>query len=190
MKYESDLQKVITNLINDIKVDLSPTELSRVAAEQLLGDIVRRIHNQGENADGSPIAAQYSTKPMYISIEGLIRQTNGKGKSMSPRGKNGDKPFKNGKARKSVYFDTGYEGFKSEQTGNTKVNLTLTGQLQNDLLISPIKKDFGLSFSDYGLDLYPQLESHFGAVIWFPTKGEKNRMIEAINWYIDNKLKL
>lgn len=182
------MSQVIGSIVNDLQTELSGSVISRVAAEQLLGDIVLRIHNEGKDASDNPIALNYSSDPIYISLENFVRQTNGKGKKLTPRGKKNSGPFKNGKQRKSSYFKDGYEGFKKEQTGNTKVNLVLTGQLQNDLLISKDGQNFGLSFGDYGLDLYKGLENHYKIVIWYPTKEEQDRMVIAIEDYIQKKI--
>jgi len=183
------MNKVINDLIKDIKATAKPSIISIVAAEQLLGDMVYRIHNEGKNASGGQIAATYSTEPIYVSLTGFIRQTNGKGKKVRGRGKYSDSPtFKNGKPRKSRYFNLGYKEFQQEQTGNTDVNLVLTGQLQNDLAIARTGSDWGLSFGDYGLEIYKGLENHYNAIIWFPTKEERENMIVAIEDYIAKKI--
>lgn len=184
------MNRVVGKLIKDLNIATDPKEVSRVATQQLLGDIVRRIHFQGLDAKGNEIAPEgYSTDPMYVSIAGFVRQTSGKGKKLTPRGKNSNATeFKSGKKRKSRYFEGGYKEFQQEQTGNTKVNFVLTGQLQRDLLMSEAGKNFGLSYSKYGLDIYQGMENKFGVVIWFPTKEEHQRMINAVLDYVNKTL--
>ena len=184
------MNKVINGLIKDIKTTLTPSEVSRIAAEQLLGDITHRIHNEGKSSSNTKISNSYSSDPIYVSITGFVRKTNGKGKKVGkPRGKNSEDPkFKNGKQRKSRYFPDGYKGFQQEQTGNTQVNLVLTGALQQDLQVGGKSNNFGLTFGDYGLDIYKKLENKYSVEIWFPTSEEKDRMILAVSDYINKTL--
>ena len=182
MDYESNISAVINDLTKEFKTDTNATVLSRVAAEQLLGDIVHRIHNEGKNASGGQIAGNYSTKPIYVSLTAFVRQGSPKGKTSNSA------TLKNGKPRKSSYFQDGYKGFKQNQTGNTNVNLVLTGQLQNDLLIGRSGENFGLSFGSYGLELSKNLEAHYSAIIWFPTDKEYKNMTIAINEYLNKNL--
>ena len=179
MLYESNMSRVISELIADVHKSTDPSTISRVASQQLLGDIVRRIHNQGLDSNNKKIAGSYNTKPMYVSLKMMVRKRPG-------RGKNSNKSeFKNKKKRRSRYYKDGYKGFKLDQTGNSTVNLVLTGQLQNDLKMSAAgKKAFGLSFSNYGLDIYKAMEDHYKVTIWYPTKKEYDRMVKAVEDYI------
>ena len=203
--YESNVQKVIRDLIVDIKKTTNPTAISRVGAEMLIGDMINRIHQRGESAKGGAIGS-YSTEPIYVSLTAFVRKKGkvGKGhklnngsrpaiktqRTLQPKGKNGDTKFKNGKTHKSRYFDDGYSEYHDEMGNGTKVNLTLTGQLANDLWVVPAGKDFGLGFSpDYGMKIYPGLENHFNVTIWMASEKEKERVMVAVQEYIDKKLK-
>ena len=191
---------MLDDLIGDIKTTVDPQKLSRVGANQLIGDMINRIHQQGKAASGNLIG-NYSTDPMYVSVSAFVRKKGKVGKSDTGRPIKGQRTlrakgkfddgdtFKNGKKRKSRYFERGYLEFHNEMGNGTKVNLTLSGQLSNDLQVTPNKKQFGLGFSDYGMDIYPGLENHFNVVIWMPTKNEADRVELAISEYIKRNLK-
>lgn len=199
-EYQSNIQTEIRDIIFDLEGATNIDEISRVGAEQLIGDMIRRIHYEGKAANGGAIG-QYSQKPIYVSVSAFVRKKGKVGKSehgkpikgqrtLKPKGKfnNGDK-FKNGKTRKSRYFEDGYLEYHDEMGNGSKVNLTLTGNLSNDLKIGKAGKTFGLGFSEYGMKIYPGLENHFSVIIWMATKEEKDRVIEAIGEYVVKKLK-
>jgi len=139
---------------------------------------------------------------MYVSVSAFVRKKGKVGKSstgkpikgqrtLAPKGKYNDgAKFKNGKPRKSRYFEDGYVEYHDEMGEGSKVNLTLTRQLQNDLLVSPAGKNFGLSFSEYGMKIYPGLENHFSVVIWMASEKEKTSVVRAIEDWIDEQLKI
>ena len=188
-EYKSNMNVVIKELIQDLRIDSA--QISLVAAQQLLGDMIYRIHQEGKAASGQIIASSYSTNPMYVSLNMFVRQSGKPAgskamKRLRGRGKNSTSPtFKNGSKRRSRYFPQGYKEFKQEQTGKTKVNLSLSGGLQHDLMLRKAdSKSFGLSFSNYGLDIYKGLENHYNVIIWFPTKEEQKRMSNAVEEFI------
>lgn len=199
MEYKSNIGSIVQDLIVDLDTTLDKRVLSRVGANQLIGDMVRRIHFDGKDASDNAIG-EYSTEPIYVSLDafvrkkGKVRTKNKNGKTGSqrtlrPRGKNSNDPdFENGKRRKSRYFERGYLEYHDEMGNGNKVNLTLTGQLSNDLQVAPKGKNFGLGFSDYGMGIYPGLEGHFKVVIWSPTENEKDRILTAIEEYISKNL--
>lgn len=198
-EYQSNVQSVMRDLIVDVKTTLNPRTISRVGSEQLIGDLIRRIHQQGLDAGGGTIG-QYSSKPMYVSLTTFVRKKGKVGKSehgkpikgqrtLKAKGKNSDSTkFKNGKLRKSRYFPDGYMEYHDEMGNGRNVNLTLTGQLSNDLKVSNIGNNFGLGFSDYGMEIYKGLENHFSVIIWMATKDEEDRVIVALEEYIDKNL--
>ena len=198
--YKSNMGDVIRNLTIDLKTTTDPNKLSRVGAEQLIGDMIRRIHYEGLSGNGGLIG-NYSTEPIYVSLNAFVRKKGkvvksatgkpiGGGKILRGKGKNSESDvFDNGKKRKSRYFEQGYLEYHDEMGNGTKVNLTLTGQLSNDLQVAPAGKYFGLGFSQYGMRIYPGLENHFNVFIWIPTNDEKDRVMVALEDYIERNLK-
>lgn len=92
------------------------------AANEFLATIKNRISQEGRNSQGAPIG-QYSTKPGYFGTAAFIRRS-----SFSPRGKTGEKVFKNGRPHKTEYIPTGYKGLREKQGRRTEVmNMSYSG---------------------------------------------------------------
>lgn len=205
MEYKSNTQAIVHDLIKNIESKVSPSKLSRVGSEQLIGDMIRRIHIDGLDASGSSIG-EYSTKSMYVSLTAFVRQKGkvGKGhqlkngtrppikgqRTLNARGKNSNSPkFKNGNPRKSRYFEEGYKEYHDEMGNGTEVNLTLTGNLANDFEMGKFNEQvFGLGFTSYGMKIYPGLETHFQTLIWSATKDEEQRVLNAVEDFIFKNL--
>jgi len=173
--YSSNTAKVV-NLVNDkLRSVKDVRKLLAIATEQLAGDLVIRVHEDGLDADGGKIG-NYSTDDMYVSINylsselrvsGTPKKGNKSPKSLTAKGKgSSSSKFKNGKDRKSRYFDGGYKEFKREIYGDSDVTLTLTGALAGDLSFQYDKASdfYVIGYSQYGADLHKQLEKHFGKV--------------------------
>lgn len=143
-----------------------------------------RIHKQGKASDGSAIG-EYSTKPLYVSISHP-------GKSFGdPTGKTGKSVFssgeKKGQQHTSKYFDGGYEEFKTEIGRNKigSVNLSLSGQLNNQLAVTATASGFGLGWpNDEMLNRANALEAKYGKRIWALSPEEKNMCNEIAGAYI------
>jgi hypothetical protein len=173
--YKSNTQKIV-NLVNDkLRSVKDVKKLLAIAAEQLAGDLIIRVHEDGLDAEGSKIGT-YSSKEMYVSINylsdelrvtGQPKKGNKTGKALTGKGKASSNPkFKNGKSRKSRYFGGGYKEFKNEIYGDSDVTLTLTGSLAGDLSFQYDKgsDSYVIGYSEYGSELYKKLEEHFGKV--------------------------
>lgn len=112
----------------------------------LKGDIIQRVHLEGLANDGTPIG-QYSTTPIYVSIEGARAKYGSQipTSKLAPRGVKvkGKKALvrlvnEDGEQvkveRKSMYFPEGYKGFRSFMgRAVDKVNLKLTGQMSGSV---------------------------------------------------------
>ena len=198
--YSSNMESVVQSINLKVGKLKDSKRLLGIVAEQLTGDLIIRIHEDGKDADGGKIGS-YSTKEMYVSLNYLsneLRQTGGvgknKGKRLTAKGKfSSDAKFKNGKARKSRFFEGGYKEFKSEIFGDSNVTLTLTGSLQGDLSFEYDKASGGytIGYSNYGGELYKHLEEHFGKVgrIFIASDDEINEAIlgakEMVNHIIN-----
>ena len=160
----------------------------RVAAEKALQSVKQRIHADGLAADGSDIGA-YSTKPIYIST------VTGTGKGLpagrqglaQPMGKSGKQAFisgkKKGQPHTSQYFAGGYSQFKTATGLNQagKVNLTLTGELCNELTVLPDTTGTGYALGWLDEQLQQRalaLEAKYGKQIWALSEQERSEAIE------------
>lgn len=84
-----------------------------------------RVFNKGENSDGESIGT-YSDKQGYFSKNEFIRKA-----AFKPIGKTNKGNFKNGKQRKSMFLQGGYNEFRDIQGRETpKVNLKFSGSME------------------------------------------------------------
>jgi len=58
-EYKSNIQTEVQSIIVDLKKVSNPTAISRVGANRLIIDMIRRIHTEGKSANGGAIG-QYS----------------------------------------------------------------------------------------------------------------------------------
>lgn len=97
-----------------------------IASQDTHTMMVERIFEQGKNAQNGSIGQYNDSKPIYVNPDRSP-------KKFRPRGKNSGKgTFKNGKSRKSKYFNSYKDFRKSIGRPTGKVNLVLSGSLQSD----------------------------------------------------------
>ena len=160
----------------------SADEAKIAALNGLEASLKTRIFTDGRDSGGGSIG-NYSTKPMYVSIAGAQARYGSQIKSsaLTAVGKNGDTEFKNGKKRRSQYFSDGYAGFRA-QVGrqNQKVDLNLTGNLQDSLAGGVTDKGLALAFINAeGATLSEHLERRYGEV-FTPTDDEVEEVLNTI----------
>jgi hypothetical protein len=112
----------------EIKANDTPLRLASYGA---VAQISKRVFTDGGNADGGAIGQYNSTKPIYLNP----KKSFGGSKLGTPRGKNGDTKFKDGRSHVTVYLDS-YKDYKSilgKPSGGAYVNLELSGDLKSDL---------------------------------------------------------
>lgn len=162
------LEALKNKLINPQAIDTAV----RIAATTALAEIKTRVFERGEASDDADIGV-YSRKPLYVSLSESPRK-------FVPRGKNSDSPkLKNGKQRKSGYFKGGYDEFKTVVGRNIgKVNLSLSGQLNNQMTIIATSKGYGIGWNntETRAKYFPK---KYKKEIWLPTKTELE-LIKAV----------
>jgi hypothetical protein len=135
-------------------------------------DIKRRIFLDGLDANGTKIGS-YSTDPIYVGVEAAKKRYGSQipTSKLKGKGKGGKGKFKNGKTRKSQYFERGYAGFREFMGRDIgTVNLDLTSNLQNSILTGTSGNVGTISFISGNLKtgdvsgetLAGYLEEHFG----------------------------
>lgn len=153
-----------------------------LAINQLEADYKTRIFSDGRNSSGASIGA-YSTKPTYVSIAGAQARYGSqiKTSALTPKGKNGSGKFKNGNTKKSQYFDDGYSGFRAQVGRQTsKVDLNLTGNLQNQIVSGVSERGVALGYLDnQAQGLASDLESKYGRV-FEPTDDEVEASFDVL----------
>lgn len=111
----------------EIKANDTPLRLASYGA---VAQISKRVFTDGGNADGGAIGQYNSTDPIYLNP----KKSFGGSKLGTPRGKNGDTKFKDGRSHVTVYLDS-YKDYKSilgKPSGGGYVNLELSGDLKSD----------------------------------------------------------
>jgi len=168
----SNLQTVFNTVSDKVNSLSSSPEITQSAAENVVDLVRQRIHVDGLDADGDAIG---SYTPCYMRVrtgafkrDGLpYKSKKNKGKSMPiglfTKGKN------KGQARPQYGLGT-----------DTKVILTLTGGMRDDLSVQPSGAGFGIGFSstDYsGRAVW--LEEKYSKTIFALTPSEKSTAIAA-----------
>lgn len=158
----------------------------RTTAETIRGEVVKRIHERGEAGDNSQIGT-YSTKPMYANPATLPGQTI----KIAAEGKTGKTVFDTtGAPHLTKYFASGYKELR-EAIGKSsdKVNLNLSGNLQNELVTIPTAKGYGLGWLDEKKYWRAQrLEAKYGKRIWALTTTEKKQLLDTIAYEFNHAI--
>lgn len=186
MKLRTNIHQVIDPIVQKLQSPVPYDKVLRIVATSMLGEIKVRIHQKGIASDGSDIG-KYSTKPAYFPpVSGLPK--------FDAQGKTGKKVFasgeKKGQAHKTRYFETGYSGLRGA-TGRqvSKVDLSLTGQLDKQFTIIPTEKGYGLGWPDAEKLIRAKgLEKHYGKEIWNLTADEREKAILIANEEINNAI--
>jgi len=69
-EYSSNVRQIVTIVNNKLRSLKDTKRLLGIATEQLAGDLIIRVHENGKDADGQAIG-NYSTKETYVSINYL-----------------------------------------------------------------------------------------------------------------------
>jgi hypothetical protein len=207
IKVKTNMRDVVISLNGKISSFLPGAEnydgLLRTVATTMIGVVKTRIHEEGKAADNTSIGV-YSTRPLYVSLSASPLK-------FTARGKNSDATFKvkkssltskkvssekvgvlkNGKIRKSGYFEQGYKQFKTEIGRNElgTVNLSLTGQLNAQLTVQPTSRGYGYGWPDEEkLKRAKALERKYKKKVWALTEDETQTVIQISENYVKNAL--
>ena len=168
----SNLQSVFNNLANKVNNLSTSPEIIQSAAEGVLEDVRKRIHADGQDAEGGAIG---NYTPGYMCVRtGVFKRDGLTYKS----GKNKGQPVTTG-----VFTKGRDKGQTRPQYGlgnDTKITLTLTGGMRDDLSVQPSGNGFGIGFSstDYsGRAVW--LEEKYSKTIYALTENEKATAIAA-----------
>lgn len=165
----TNLNEIFGNIRGKLTHEVFDTAV-RTVATTMLGEIRTRIHEQGKAADGGDIG-QYSRTPMYVSANANPGKSFGR-----PIGKTGKSKFANGQDHKSRYFPGGYNEYKTAIGRNQlgRVNLSLSGQLNNQLNVVSTQRGYGLAWADKEkFERAGHLEKKYGKKIWSLTEDER-----------------
>lgn len=172
----TNLNQIAAEILAEIEPEKQLNAI-RVGALSMLALVRSRIHQDGLASDGNKIG-DYSTSPIYISASA------NPGRSFAPNtGKTGRDRFADGRPHKSKYFSGGYSQFKTEIGRNElgSVNLSLSGQLDNQLQLIETNSGYGYGWQDTEkLERAEALESKYSKEIWMLTDSEIDQYADII----------
>jgi len=159
----------------------------RLASYGSVAEVSLRVFTKGGNADGGQIGQYNSTDPIYVNPKKAF----GGSKLGTPRGKNGDTTFKNGKPHATVYLDSykDYKAILGKPSGGGFVNLELSGDLKSDFENGKVPTPTQLGPHEYAvqlkrnvnIDKVAGLESRYGKIFAL-TNQEVENFIEDIKF--------
>ena len=160
----------------------------RLASYGSVAEVSERIFTNGGDAEGGQIGQYNNDKPIYINPKKAF----GGSKLGTPRGKNGDTTFKNGKPHATVYLDS-YKDYKSilgKPSSGAFVNLELSGDLKSDFENGTVPTPTQLGPHEYAVRLKRNininkvagLEEHYRKKIFALTDREVENFIEDIKF--------
>lgn len=170
-EYIQKLQNLSSSAINDAR-----EEVYIRGGNFLLANIKNRIQREGKDSTGS-VMPGYSTKPSYFNRDQFVRKS-----SFSPKGKSGEKTFKTGRERRSMYLENGYKELREIQGRQTqKRDLTYSGDLMLSYVLGTIENGIVLGFNQEKQSKKRKgLEDKNGGGIFYGTSEE----IKEFNAYI------
>jgi hypothetical protein len=140
----------------------------------------KRIHQEGKASDGSQIGT-YS--PGYMKV----RTGNYGNSSRVSRGQNKGKPKNAG-----VYVRGAKKGIprlKYNRTGDTMVILSLTRQMENDMMVIPVDNGYGVGYNNpLNFQKAGWAEETYSKKIFSPTLEERTKVLDIAQQAIDNAL--
>lgn len=177
----------------------------RTVATSALGAVKTRIHEQGKAADGSDIGQYNATNPLYVNPDNspVKFQPAGKKEAVYSIGahKQSGKAIRttltgnvstkkevktsikgNNHERKTKYFAS-YKDFRSEiHRPVDKVNLSLTGQQNNQFVVIATEDGYGLGWNNSEMPKRARgQEVKYGKPIYALTEDEQKKVTEVAN---------
>jgi hypothetical protein len=175
----------LSDLANRLK-SLNTDIMLREVAEEVKDRIIKRVHQQGLDADGTPIGTY--TKG-YMKV-----RTGNYPETKITRGKNkGQFRLKKEKKGQAGYFTKGNNKGKERPRYNlpndSKVILALTGQMQKYMQVIKTDNGYGIGYSNelnYNKAIWN--EKRYKKDIWSLSVEELNVMESIAERYINNGL--
>jgi len=174
--------------------------IMRTVATDTLAAMKKRIHQDGLAADGGDIGRYDKTHPLYVNPNNSPISFTPLGKGQTKAKKAGAGYFsikshkevmisvrESGKPRMTRYFES-YDAFKSFIGRNPgKVNLSLTGGLNNQFVVigDPNSNGYGLGWiNDDFFKRAKALEHKYSKQIWALTAEEKKQVIQVAEFEV------
>lgn len=180
MKIESNITEVV-NIIYAKLDGINVKEMTAIQASTLIAEMKKRIHKDGKASDGGNIG-KYSKG--YIAVRSGIFKNSGK----QSKGVKTVKVANAGKKTKGG--SVGSKRTNYNRGTDPKVIISLTGQLENDYIIIPLKDGTAIGFSNsHNYDKSQWVENTYKKKIFNTTKAERDLIDERGQDYINEQLK-
>lgn len=182
IQYNSNINLVVNGLTGKLKeLQSNPDPMLRTVALTLLPEVKKRVHVDGKDSSGNPIGT-YS--PGYMQL----RTGNYANSGRKTKGKN------KGQLKDAGAFTRGdkkgQQRPKYNRTSDTKVILSLTRQMENDLSVLPSGTGYGIGYNNPDNFKKSQYnETTYQKKIWSLTEEEKALAVQTAENYVTENLK-
>jgi hypothetical protein len=179
IQYTSNVSQVVRLAVKKVE-GLASDQLLRTVAFAVLPELKKRVHIDGKASDGSQIGT-YS--PSYMALRTGNYQNADKHKKGKNKGKNknaGTFTDRTIRLNKQTGTFTGEDKVGKarpnyHRSNDTKVILSLTRQMENDLSVIPVGQGYGIGYSNkFNFQKSQWNESTYRKRIWALTQGEKD----------------
>ncbi len=181
MQYQSNISQVVKLKVKQFSDLQNPDQMLRNVASGVLPELKKRVHILGQATDGGQIGT-YS--PGYMALRTGNYSNSKKVTRGAKKGQNKDAGVATRGSRK------GQARMKYSRTADSKVILSLTRQMENDLSIVPSGKGYGIGFKNPENFRKSQYnEKTYKKRIWGLTLAEKQLAIKIAEAFISENLK-
>lgn len=166
----------VIQLISARLEDINIKELTALQASTIMAEMRKRIHVEGKDSNDAQIGTY---TPAYMKVRtGLYKDAKPAKKGVKSAGK----------ATKGA--NKGGERVKYQRGSDTKVILSLTRQMESDMVIVPFENGCGIGYNNQTNFKKSQYnEKTYRKNIFNLTKKEREFIFEIGQGYIDEKLK-
>lgn len=176
IQYTSNTSQVIKLLAGKLTAAASD-QMLRTVAFAVLPEVKKRVHVDGKDSNGQQIGT-YS--PGYMAL----RTGNYANSDKFKKGKN---VGKNKNAGTNTV--TGKPRPNYHRTGDTKIVLSLTRQMENDLSVFPVGAGYGIGYNNpFNYQKSQWNEATYRKRIWALTAEEKGLAIKVAEEFIKTQL--
>ena len=178
--YHSNISQIVRLKVAQLKGLQNPDTMLRAVALAILPELRKRVHVDGKASDGSPIGT-YS--PGYMQLRTGNYQSSGR----KTKGKDKGGLKNSGTHTRGVNKDSARPSYN--RSADTKVILSLTQQMENDLSVMPAGRGYGIGYnnplnyqkSQWNVETYKK-------AIWQLSEGENELAIKVAASFVQETL--
>ena len=175
LNIESNVAEVVNIIIGKLE-DIDIKGMTALQASTAIADMRKRIHVEGKDSNGAQIGT-YSAA--YLKVRtGLYSDAKKAKKGVKSAGK-----FSKGKSK-------GGERPKYQRGSDPKIILSLTRQMESDMIIIPIENGAAIGYSnEFNFNKSQWNETKYKKNIFNLTEKEKERVFEVGQEFINDTVK-